>query len=358
LSDGVSIFLFYSVDALYVKQPMMDKVADMMKKTYDLPASNIVMNATHSHSAPIIHYPNMSGMPEYMSRFYPALERITDHAIRDLEESEIYISRTNTVNLNYVRRYVSVDGSYVGGSNIKDNQDPTQVFHETQPDTEMQLIRFDRKTKKDIVLCNWQCHVTTTSGEYKTDVSADWVGTFRDAAEKELGILFSYHQGAAGNLVPSSKIKGEKDNGNHRTHGKELAEVVKEALKKETKVASGTFRAKRSAFVCTHSQEYRDKEKVGATDTIYLYTLSIGDVAFATNPCEMHDTNGMELKKGSPFKMTFMCAYSNGVVSYIPADHAFDNGGYEVKMCHFVRGTGELIVEELLGMLQELHAKK
>jgi len=359
LSDGVSIFLFYSVDSLYVKHDMVNKVAKMMESSYGISPENIVLNATHTHSAPAIHFPSLGGMSEYLSRFYPALERITASAIEDLEEATAYISRTETKNLNYVRRYVASDGSYVGGSGIADNQNPEKVFHESAPDTELQVIRFDRKTEKDIILCNWQCHVTATSGEYKTDVSSDWVGALRDAVEQDLNVLFSYHQGAAGNVVRSSKIAGEKDNPDYVLHGKELAEAVKEAMKNETAVQSGKFYAVRVEYTCRTSLEYRlSHTNAGILETFYLSALSIGEIAFATNPCEMHDTNGMQVKALSPFKMTFICAYTNGTVHYSPADHEFDNGGYEVSMCHFDRGTGEKIVGKLQELLQYLHEKK
>ena len=81
--------------------------------------------------------------------------------------------------------------------------------------------------------------------------------------------------------------------------------------------------------------------------------MFFGELGFAANSCEMFDTNGMEVKAASPFKMTFVCAYSNGTVSYIPAEFCWDVGGYEVKMCHFERGAGEKIAKELVCMLNE-----
>jgi hypothetical protein len=297
----------------------------------------------------------MKGMPEYMSRFLPAVIRTAENAILDLAPAEIYAGRAKTQDLNHVRRYVSrVDGSYLGGTALPKGQDPTKVRHETDADNEMQILRFVRKEKKDIVLCNWQCHCTTNSGQWRTDVSADWVAPFRDAMERDYDVHFSYHQGAAGNLVPGTKIEGEKSNRDYIAHGEELAKVAAEAMKNAVLMKSGKFCAFRKKHTAVHKPEYREKEKVGETDSFYLNALSIGDVAFTTAPCEWHDTCGKQVKEGSPYPMTFVCAYSNGVVSYIPADFAFDNGGYEVKMCHFVRGTGEEIALDLISMLKQI----
>jgi hypothetical protein len=235
--------------------------------------------------------------------------------------------------------------------------DPTIYAHETEADNLMQVIRFDREEKKDIVLCNWQCHPTTTGGESYTGVSADWVGALRDAAEQELDVYFSYHQGAAGNLVPSSLIRGEPSNGDYKKHGQKLAVGVKTALEGATEVESGVFRAEKREFVAKTNENYR-KSNGKSKETLKLYALSIGEIAFVTNPSEMHDTNGKALREASPFKMTFICAYSNGTYSYIPSAAAYDNGGYETKKTHFVRGTGEDIVEELLDMLGDLKSPK
>jgi hypothetical protein len=54
--------------------------------------------------------------------------------------------------------------------------------------------------------------------------------------------------------------------------------------------------------------------------------------------------------------MTFMCEVTNGDYNYVPAEACFDWGGYEVSICHFGKGAGEKIAQELLCMLNGLHA--
>jgi hypothetical protein len=66
----------------------------------------------------------------------------------------------------------------------------------------------------------------------------------------------------------------------------------------------------------------------------------------------------MELKEGSPFPMTFMCAYSNGSHGYMASKAAFENGGYEVDSSHFAKGTGELVVKEQIASLNTLYQSK
>lgn len=355
LSDGEKIFFLFSTDALAVSDALFNKIASLAEKNHGVPVENVIVNATHSHSAPASYISGLPGVAKYNKKLYPAVEEVMEEALRDLAPATVFAGRGYTENLNYVRRYVTIDGTKYLGGTAMGLADPDQARHETEADNQMQVLRFEREGKKDIVLCNWQCHPTTMSSEFGTTVSADWVGPFRDAVEKDLDVLFSYHQGAAGDLVPSSRIRGEKGNGDYNKHGQALAEVAKKALSEAKRVETAPFESVRSDFVATHSEAYKSKSGTKSkTDTLHLTVLSIGDVSFVSAPCEWHDTCGQIVKNNTPYQMTFVCAYSNGSKSYIPSELAFQNGGYEVSSCHFVSGTGEAIAREHLRLLQEL----
>jgi hypothetical protein len=89
-----------------------------------------------------------------------------------------------------------------------------------------------------------------------------------------------------------------------------------------------------------------------------IYAISLGDVAFVTVPFEMFDTNGMQIKKGSPFTTTFVLTCANNNLSYLPSDLAFQRGGYAVDVTLFQRGTAEELVDSYLGMLNTLYYGK
>ena len=129
----------------------------------------------------------------------------------------------------------------------------------------------------------------------------------------------------------------------------EALEVYKETnvAKQKELIAKYGFQSKLEASSIITRYGY------GKTETFSLSVISFGDIAFASTPYEMFDTNGMEVKDGSSFKMTFVCSCTNGAWSYVAADHAYENGGYEVYNCKFVRGTAEEVVEKLLGLLDK-----
>jgi hypothetical protein len=200
------------------------------------------------------------------------------------------------------------------------------------------------------VLCNWQCHpCSDIAGETKSLVSADWVGSMRHYVEQNMGVEFAYFQGAAGNVTSYARIKGEKSNPDYVKKGKELAEVVEKALEKTTLIQPEPFRAVQV------KTEYLNTS--GSTSRMYLSALSMGPVAIATAPCEYHDSLGKEVKDSSPFEYTLFFAYTNGNHGYIPADYAFELGGYEVRSTSYPKGTGEKMADELKSLLNQIYSE-
>ena len=66
----------------------------------------------------------------------------------------------------------------------------------------------------------------------------------------------------------------------------------------------------------------------------------------------MFDTNGVELREASPFKVTIVLTACGGSWGYVPSALAVPNGGYEVYTTQWVFGTAEKVVEELVEMLK------
>ena len=61
--------------------------------------------------------------------------------------------------------------------------------------------------------------------------------------------------------------------------------------------------------------------------------IKIGDCVLITAPVEALTEIGLNVKKASPYKHTFMAAFSNGYMHYGPPSSYYDKGGYEVTEC-------------------------
>lgn len=363
ICDGEQTVLLFNLDTIGIgKDHLWSPVTALLEKETGVPVKNILLNASHSHSAPALDW-NYSTVADYLETVKSEMVSIAKEAIADLAPAQMKMARTNTQNLGYVRRYLRYDGqwatdtSIAGGTAMKGMLDPDVYYHESDPDTQLQILVFDRDEKKDIALCNWQCHVTAVGSENGTEVSSDYVGVFRDAVEDELGIHCTYFQGAAGSIVPSGKLEGEAQNHeDYVKHGQDLAATMIAAMSNLTPVSAGKIN---TTYQIHKGTVKEDKvESYGKTYNIRITSLSFGEFAIATVPLEMDHRNGMFVKSNSPYAMTFMCGYSNGSHGYMPAATSFPNGAYEVTSTRFVAGTGENIANDLVDMLEDLHLNR
>ena len=89
----------------------------------------------------------------------------------------------------------------------------------------------------------------------------------------------------------------------------------------------------------------------------WLQGILLGEVALVGVPGEFFTTLGIQIKRRSPFRYTYVIGLANDYIGYIPDTQAFDLGGYQVwtGFHSFVaKGTGERIVEKALQLLSEL----
>jgi len=91
-----------------------------------------------------------------------------------------------------------------------------------------------------------------------------------------------------------------------------------------------------------------------------IYALALGDILFVTAPGELFVELGLEAKRRSSFRHTFIIELVNDYVGYIPTREAYSQGGYEVadKSRHvkLAPGAGELWVEAALKMIHRIVA--
>ncbi len=395
VSDGENTALFFTIDVLSIGYKNLENIQKQVEKNLGIKPEFVIVSATHAHSAPAIANSANESVANYLRLFYPAVIKAAKDAVADLDRCEIKVGCTTTTDLSYVRRVFREDGTFYGTNYVSTSTSPV-VRYETEIDNEMQLLMFDRVNGKDILMMNWQCHVTTAGGRNNTILSSDWVGVLREKIEKEGNIHFAYYQGAAGNIVSNSYITSAPRNDDYNIYGKKIADVALAAIPKMEKVFSGKVSATSKIVSCEKdldismydlekakliAEPYRagDYEKAKSlcldygfnspyhanavvtksestetASTMPLSAVSIGDVGFAVAPYEMFDTNGQQIKTNSPYKMTFVCAYSNGAYGYIPSEIAWPNGGYEVDTCKYVKGTGEMLANELVSLLGEI----
>jgi hypothetical protein len=89
--------------------------------------------------------------------------------------------------------------------------------------------------------------------------------------------------------------------------------------------------------------------------TFTIHALKVGGIGIAIVPYEMYDTNGVQIKEGSPFDLTVIATCANTMQGYVPSRLAWEHGGYSCDTTRFCPGSGEELAEHYLTLLQRLH---
>ena len=369
------------------------RFAENVSKATGVPVSNIVMSASHTHSAPDYGV-QTSGQGEALNKLKKGLVDAAETAMEDRKEAKMFAGSIETEGMNFVRHYLMNDGTYCG-----DNFGSTASGykqHATEADSELQLIKFTREGDNDVYIANFQTHPHQTGGSQKYDLSADIVGEFRANMEKDLGCEIAYFTGAGGNINSHSRVKEEQATQDWKAWGKKMAQYAQQVEFSEiatgkVQAASYEFKADINhefdsiAAICGNLRDRWNKGEIEYNDVVTLaaaqgiklnspyhagaissrasmaynksFTIqafSFGDAGFIAAPYEMFDTNGKFVKDNSPFSITIVAELANGSNGYFPSLFAFDvSGGYEVDTTNYVRGTAERLADQYVAMLTE-----
>ncbi len=392
ISDGENVALIVTMDLRNIGDTLSVQTREVIAKAADVPFENILLNSSHSHSAVDCNIDDAS-VSIWKTKYYKLLPEMAREAMHDLTPAQAYVGKSHTEGLTFVRRYYREDGTFTG-IHINERSDAPIQRHETEADNEMRVIRFDREgDKKDVLVVNYQTHYGSASNLWPEQLSADFVHPFRESAEKELDCLFSYCNGASGNIAFNTRIQGERKYPTFPDAIPHMMDVVKSAIATEEKAETGKVQVVHNKFeepYRKYDAELVNKAKIVAaaedrstkeSELVAQYgfesryhatsisgsasrpemayvpftAISFGDIGIAAAPYEMFDTTGQEIRAASPFKMTFTLGYTNGSFSYVPSALAWKNGGYEVYTCQFGEGCGERFGAELVRLLTVCH---
>lgn len=389
IREGEDTVLLYTMDFKVATDNFVDPAKATVSAATGVPEENILMNATHTHSATAIRY-NWDGVEEYRTKFNEAAAKAGQAALKDLSAAEIYAGSTQTQDLTHVRHYVD------GAGNVVLRGSGKEVAHYREPDQELQLVKFQRaaEDKKDILLLSFPVHATFNEGG--TDLSADFPAPMRDHIEMNSDCLVAYFMGAAGNQTPGSTAPGVKKIKDFREYGKTLGQYALDALPTLTKVEGETVEVQGKTFTANTNKKNVDKlieakqvvqlaethgrnssevkqaladagfaqyleaswtitrANLDPTKSMEIKVMRVGDLSFVLAPYEMFGHHGTDIKTQSPFDNTFIITCAEGSHNYIASTDAFDFNAYESYCCYFEQGTAEKLVEEYLSMLTEL----
>lgn len=95
------------------------------------------------------------------------------------------------------------------------------------------------------------------------------------------------------------------------------------------------------------------KQQLNVTVEVQAFQID-AETAIVGLPGELFAELGLDIKKRSPFKNTIVITVCNDKTSYIPTKKAFSEGSYEVTNSILKPGGGEILVETAVQLLEKI----
>lgn len=413
--DGPSKAALVVCDLIGIASDLSREVRQRASEKTGIPLPNIVISATHSHTAPDYMkelYLNLGGQRQEPARA-AYINQLTSGpveaiAIASAAAQPVTLeagSATQQPTVSFNRRFVMRDGSVRTWMSL-DNPEVVRPAGPIDPQIGILSIK-DAAGKQLGIFSNFALHLDTVGG---LKWSADYPYFIEQTLRKSAGadVISIFGTGCCGDINHSDPRRRERNKADYI--GNSLGEsiqgqlgklerlermdlVVKSTLVRlplqdatqdevanSIKTLAAAGRQEKVDFL-EHVTAYKklmldhfrhEKPHANAADHITwglsrslagvgealpveVTVITIGsDVAIVCLPGEVFVELGLAIKQGSPFRTTLVVELSNCVETiYIPTRAAYAQGSYEVTNSALQPGAGEMLVETALTLLRE-----
>jgi len=380
--SGSSKIGIVACDVLFVEKDFIDRALARVEKSTGIPASAILINATHTHHAPTtstLHgYEREAG---FVQNVEDAIVKAVEQANAGLEGGEatmLYkLGEEKTVGAN--SRVLLSDNTIFWIGSMDD-----AVRHTGPFDPQLPVLAFrGAHDKYRAVLFN---HSTHTIGTRQPGVrSPSFYGLAAQELESKLGCTVEFLEGASGSThniepvpvdVAIERMKAAILTALDKAEPQEVSrfQSIKRPFDFKVRTFDESVEDEKVTSYCrkrapAHAEPIIDvfrnmrlklKPEQGKTRTTVLQAIALGDVAIVGAPAEYFTIFGVDIKRRSPFKHTIVVELANDWIGYLPNREGHAMGGYQTWMglhSYAEIGTGERVADELVGMLNELAGK-
>lgn len=376
LDDGKTKLALVVVDSCMIPREIHDAAKTLASKKTGIPTANMLISATHTHTAPAATGVFQSDADEDYVKFLTLkIAEGIEKAHARLAPAKAgwgsQVEPNQVFNRRWKMKPDAINLDPFGGRTDKVRMNPG--FRENNPsilepagpvDPEVSVLALRTKDDRPLALyANYSLHYV---GDLPA-LSADYFGVFGDriggilgnAAPGFVGMLSNGTSGDVNNVnfggpLPAKREVGERcrlvaeavgQAAKKAANTKYISDITLAAAEKELefKVRKPTADELKRAEEMLEKAKGRDlkgTEEIYARETVLIakypdtvklkvQALRIGDVGIAAIPCEVFTEIGLAIKENSPLKRTFTVSLANGYNGYLPtpAQHAL--GGYE-----------------------------
>lgn len=404
LDDGSNRLILATADSLMIPRELIDRVKYRVERLTGVPRRNMLVSATHTHSAP----PVMGALgtdedPEYAVLFEERLVEAMANAVKRLAPAKAGWSSSMQWNHTHNRRWIArpdrMKTDPFGALTVRANmhpgyQNPDFVGPSGPVDPELSVLSIRTAEGGPLaVLANYSMHYIGVPSKV---VSADYFGRFSERMRQlhfpnggGEGFVAIMSQGTSGDLHWMDYGR-PKQNVDLKTYAAELAEAAFAAEKSAVYSGAVTLDARLATLTLARripgrkrlewaaeildrmgGKTPKNQQEVYAREQMYLaatparelvlQAVRIGDLAITAIPNEVFAITGLKLKAQSPFAATFNIELANGAEGYIPPPEQHRLGGYTTwpaRTAGLETEAEPKIVETLLRLLEQLSGAK
>jgi neutral ceramidase len=412
LDDGKSILALVVCDLLGMHRSLCMEAKRLIEESTGIPPSHVLLSATHTHSAVnalggrVRGFQSDQPLTDYQSFVARRISDGVRRALASRRPAQIGFGSVDAPEHVFNRRWFMKEGTAPpnpfgkidrvkmnppGGSpNLVEPAGPTD------PTVSFVAVR-EPEGKLISIYSAYSLHYV--GGVGPGHVSADYFGYFCEALKRLqpdsgnqapfVALMANGTSGDINNINFITPRKAQPPYEQMRFVAEDVAKKVQEAVArvewktdapldarlrelpihwrtvdapllewaKETEQRAQST-AEKNALPAIYAGRVQRLAEASAETKAQAQVLRIGDIAIGTSPCETFAETGLEFKKRSPVKHSFMVELANGYYGYLPTPRHFELGGYETWP-----GTNLLepqasvkLMEALLGMAAELKA--
>lgn len=348
LQHNLTRVAILSLDIAAVSEAMAKRVQAAVEAKTGIPAANVRLCATHTHSMPTFAFWRQWGtIPEaYRAAVEAKAVEAVTLAEADCAEAVFFAGGSQAEGGNFNRT--------VKGSKTDRDFTPDSTDAERWLDTLLQVLYFERGGDKHGIL--WYHFASHPVCYHDGDAGPDWPGLVSQRVQENFGMTPSFLQGHAGDVNPGDGVKwiGEAEPSANAVYA-----AIDRAMNRLEKVKIDRLAAISDTFpmpldLDLHRQwlqayeEHPDQCNKGvwvdegfarewyeamkqrnwteAAVPVPVSAVQAGSVALAFHPGELFSFYGLDIRHTSPFTHTLATGYTDGSIGYVTDPKAYDEG--------------------------------
>lgn len=405
LDDGASRIALVVCDSCMIPRELLDAAKQRASKATGIPMERMLISATHAHTAPTVAGVFQSEPdPDYPQYLVAQIARGIERATANLQPARIGWGVGKDPTQVFNRRWKVKSGAFGPDpfdrttDTVKMNpghQHPGLIEPAGATDPDVSILAVETLDGKPLaVLANYSLHyvggVPPLSADY-FGAFAERIGQLLDAPKTNpafVGILSNGTSGDINNINYGAPALGKRQPYEQcRIVADSVAQAALKAYRQihfrthvplamvETEIELGVrlpsaadLKRAEEILAAAPPGELKKQPEIYARETVLLakypptvkarlQALRIGELGIVSSPCETFVETGLEIKRRSPMKPTFVIELANGYNGYLPTPQQHQWGGYETwraRSSYLEENASVKITQTLLELLDKV----